>query len=501
MLQTDLDAATAKAATLQEDLDEANAALMALETLIGDEMNPDPASVRGMLAQANLDLGQARTDLQMAMDNSSDDKMEIAQLKQAVTDAEGERDSYKTMLDAANLELAAAEAAKDLLEAEKMAKVDSAMAKAVLEAIRGNTALEAQPGAPTVVLAASSAGVLTAKRTGYTMSAAPEEIAGWRGRTLENDDGDTTVIYTNIDDAVAKEIGNIYKSSAPAGEPARYSVLADVTDLGQEIPWSVTERDDSITTDTGAGDAVVKTFAGNVRGLAGTFTCMGTVCRAPSEDVEVAGVWMFVPTDPLGTIDDADTAYISFGWWLNAMGTMGDYEFDAFASVEGMDPRAVAASEVEGSATYKGAAAGKWAMQSTSDDSASGGHFTATATLTADFDANTAPAEDLPNESGVSIGGSITDFMTGDVRRPNWRVKLTGPDPIPTTIEAAGVAGTTSWTTGGAVPGTGEWNAIFYGGMMGDQPAAAAGEFEAAIPDTGEIARISGAFGATKVPE
>ena len=30
------------------------------------------------------------------------------------------------------------------------------------------------------------------------MSAAPEEIAGWRGRTLEKD-GDTTVIYTNID--------------------------------------------------------------------------------------------------------------------------------------------------------------------------------------------------------------------------------------------------------------------------------------------------------------
>ena len=132
MLQTDLDAAIAKAAALQEDLDEANADLETaeddlmtakddlmtanddlmtandmvtdLETLIGDEMNPDPASVRGMLAKANMDLEQARTDLQMAMDNSADE-MEIAQLKQAVTDAEGERESYKTMLDAANLEL------------------------------------------------------------------------------------------------------------------------------------------------------------------------------------------------------------------------------------------------------------------------------------------------------------------------------------------------------------------------------------------------------------
>ena len=75
----------------------------------------------------------------------------------------------------------------------------SDMAKAVIAAIKVN--LEANPDAPMVTLAASSAGVLTAKQEGYTMSAAPEEIAGWRGRTLEKD-GDTTVIYTNIVDEV-----------------------------------------------------------------------------------------------------------------------------------------------------------------------------------------------------------------------------------------------------------------------------------------------------------
>ena len=121
MLQTDLDAATAKAAALQEDLDEANAALMALETLIGDEMNPDPASVRGMLAQANLDLGQARTDLQMAMDNS-DDEMEIAQLKQAVTDAEGEVTRLKGELGVANARITEIEKlAADVLAAAALA--------------------------------------------------------------------------------------------------------------------------------------------------------------------------------------------------------------------------------------------------------------------------------------------------------------------------------------------------------------------------------------------
>ncbi len=132
MLQTDLDAATAKAAGLQEDLDEANAALTtaqtdlmtanglvtdlddqletatgmvtALDMEIGDEDNPAPDSVRGMLAQANTDLEQARTDLQTAMDNSADE-MKIDQLTKAVTAAETMRDSYKGKLDMAILEL------------------------------------------------------------------------------------------------------------------------------------------------------------------------------------------------------------------------------------------------------------------------------------------------------------------------------------------------------------------------------------------------------------
>ena len=212
---------------------------------------------------------------------------------------------------------------------------------------------------------------------------------------------------------------------------------------------------------------------------------------------------MFVPTDPEGTIDIADTAYISFGWWLNAMGTDGAYVFDAFAST-GMDmtAREVAPDSVDGTATYKGAAAGKYAMQSTSDDSASGGHFTANATLTADFDANTAADDQAAINDGVSIGGKIDGFMTGDVSRPNWKVTLTAPAPTTTPIDdMTGVSGMTSWTTGGAVPGEGTWSAVFYGGTPTSQPAAATGEFEAAIPLSGEIGRISGAFGATKVPE
>ena len=399
-----------------------------------------------------------------------------------------------------------AQAIKDE-DAADAAEKASDMAKAVHAAIGMNTGMEgSNPLAPAVKLAASSASVLTAKQTGYTMSSTPPDgITGWRGATLDKD-GDTTVIYTDIADSVATKIGKIYgAASDPADPAAHYDVVAAVDADRHDIPWSAVKRTDDLSATAGAGDDAKTTFAGSVRGVAGTFSCAGADCEPPPPNATTGAVsstqdWTFTPTDPLGTIDVADTAYISFGWWLNAMGTMGAYDFDAFASVEGMADRAVEAA-VEGSATYKGAAAGKWAMQSTSDDSASGGHFTATATLTADFDASTAVGEQVANDDGVSIGGSITNFMTGDVSRPNWKVTLTGPETVPTSILVGGVEGTTSWTTGGAVPGTGTWNAIFYGGMPDDQPAAAAGEFDAAIPVTGEIARISGAFGANKVAE
>ena len=256
-------------------------------------------------------------------------------------------------------------------------------------------------------------------------------------------------------------------------------------------------------TETGAGMDLVAMFAGSVRGVAGVFSCAAAECAAPTEtgggplDGEM-GAWTFTPTDPNGTVDVPNTAYVSFGWWLNAMGTDGDYEFDAFATAgTGMGAAVddLPAGDVSGTATYRGAAAGKYAIQSTTDDSASGGHFTAAATLTANFDTNTAPVGDDANDN-VSIGGTITGFMTGETSRPNWKVTLT--TPVAPSLGPIGTGAITTWSTGGAAPGKGTWSANFYGGEEDTrQPTAAIGEFNAAIGG-GDIARISGAFAATK---
>ena len=503
--------------------------VMDLETMIGDETDPAAESLRGMLAQANMDLENTRTDLQMAEDNSADE-MEIDRLEKAVTAAEGMRNDYMTKLNAANDELdgiGGAEGLRDKVArlegkladlrqkeaADKAAddlEEDSDMAKAVLAAIKANTV---ELPAPAVKLEASSDSMLTAELLGYTMSAAPEEIAGWRGRTLENADGDTTVIYTNIEDAEAKPIDTIYRAAFDPGQPAYYRVLDTlVDDTDKDILWSQAMRAEAVTT-VGTGDAAVTTFAGKVRSVAGTFSCTGD-CSAPTVADEATvltaarGEWRFTPTDPDGTIDIADTAYVSFGWWLNAMGT-GAYEFDAFASPSAallMSPNTGGGSILKGSATYKGAAAGKYAILSTTDNSASGGHFTAAATLTANFDANLNGAGATNDENGVSIGGTITDFMTGDVSRPNWKVTMSYDDMVAEEgVQNAaavkpimGVMATTKWSTGGAVDGKGTWSANFHGEEEDTMhPMAATGEFNAAIGG-GDIGRISGAFGATK---
>ena len=76
---------------------------------------------------------------------------------------------------------------------------------------------------------------------------------------------------------------------------------------------------------------------------------------------------------------------------------------------------------IGGSATYKGAAAGKYAFASTSDATYEGGHFTAMATITADFDADLLPtrchdgSEAGNDREGIALSGMIDNFMTGDV--------------------------------------------------------------------------------------
>ena len=141
----DLKAAQAKVGSLTEELATANSNLgiatgrvMDLETSIGEEMDPAADSLRGMLAQANMDLDGANIALQMAMDNSVDE-MAIERLTLAVTAAEGMRDNYMTMLTAANLELDGDADTEGLRDA--VTRLELALAKIEIETEAGRNAM------------------------------------------------------------------------------------------------------------------------------------------------------------------------------------------------------------------------------------------------------------------------------------------------------------------------------------------------------------------------
>ena len=288
-------------------------------------------------------------------------------------------------------QLAAVNQRNEKLETDQAAKVASDKAKAVLAALNiavGASPTGTAPEAEDIKIAASSDGDLTnVESAGYTKSAYPDAITGFRGAILTTDDAELHV-YTDIEDSVATPISDIYRASSDPGESKTYTVLVSGGD--NDILWPQAMRADEVTTETGTEDTAVTAFMGDVRGVDGMFSCTGADCTAPAPNADgdltgAGGDWTFAPTDPNGTIDVADEAYLSFGWWLNKMDD-DSYEVDVFyAAAAGMTANTGAGSVLEGTATYRGGAAGKFAIQSTTEDSAEGRAFHGLCNLGGEF--------------------------------------------------------------------------------------------------------------------
>jgi hypothetical protein len=438
-----------------------------------------------------------------------------------------ERDKYKKMLDD--------------MAAEEAREMDSE----VTEALRGRINAVA-PGAGTAMapsLMASSDGMLTATQARLTQDddfAEADAIDGFRGVRLT---GSELVAYTDIDNAETKHIGLVY-NAAPvgAGKPTAYYVdredtvltPSDPNVMAGDVPWSAVTRDGRThtttpeDTTTDPDTPAMTMFTGMVADVAGTFSCSGTACNVPSAnskgkvtDATNIANWTFTPTDAQAMIDVPDSdGYIVFGWWLtkNAKGLPSGV--DVFTMVSGMDQRVdvtTGTADIEGTAKYSGGAAGKYALHNLGDGNSEAGHFTASATLTANFDADAdtdlAAVGAVSDEEGVMISGMIDDFMTGDMER-DWTVTLKMGDQdanvngvqgltslgdgSTATAFAAGSM-TTEWDIGGNAKGAGTWTVGMYGedddaDTDANYPLAAVGEFDASL---GTVGSIVGAFGAT----
>ena len=215
--------------------------------------------------------------------------------------------------------------------------------------------------------------------------------------------------------------------------------------------------------------------------------------------------WEFTP-DPKVTVDVDDDDYLHYGFWLqrttdadgndtyDEVQTFADSSVDATGSV----------AQVTGSATYDGGAVGVYVRETykTSDgsvDTATSGHFSADASLTATFGQvnNAADVGTIAPSMLNTLTGTINNFELQHGEENAWSVNLQGAiDTGDGTVED----GTAN---GGGDPGT--FSATFHGlATMPDPDDAVAtvptaphtvvGEFNANFGN----GTAAGGFGATR---
>ncbi len=277
----------------------------------------------------------------------------------------------------------------------------------------------------------------------------------------------------------------VYSNQAPPGQVAfaeKYPSLTSLTPgliRGGMFATGATGKDH---TDSDGETVVV---SGTYDGAPGAYHCAqtgGTACRSEQDGDEgfiLTGTWTFKVAEG-AMVDEAPSPnFVSFGWWSRDTGDTVDVV--TFAQGQGTQETAIASvTAVTGTATYKGGAAGKYAIGDGSD----AGAFTAEATLTAKFSTTTAEG---------SVEGMLTNFMSdGDAK--GWTVELMATD-----IASGGVTGSkTVWSMGDdKAEATGSWNGSFRGAAAdeNDPPMTVLGEF---MSEYGNVGRMTGAFGATK---
>ena len=230
--------------------------------------------------------------------------------------------------------------------------------------------------------------------------------------------------------------------------------------------------------------------SGSYHGVSGTYYCKPT-SRTAGCSVSVAakgfalgsGDWAFKPRDPNARVmSSADSDYASYGWWIHKSADGKKFTASAFVDFKGT-ATTVEIADLQGTAMYVGGAAGKYALSSSTGGTNDAGHFTARATLEADFGDDT-------------VSGAIDNFMGADEMKRDWSVELKeaalGADGAITRT----ADDDTVWTIGGtAAAASGEWSGNLREEGTDGVPKAATGIF---YTEYGTAGRMVGAFGANK---
>ena len=344
---------------------------------------------------------------------------------------------------------------------------------------------------------------------------------GWTGkrytRTTPAAEGTyEAVVYSNVE---APEEGRMFGSSEPGSGPTRdfeYDLENGVLTAAEAD--GVGESDDAFVEARIAFTGVTRTagtetfrlpspnpsgatmisIPGSYHGVSGTYSCdptgTGTTCTASVAargfTLGAADAWTFRPGNANAHVmEAADTEYASYGWWLHKSANGRTFTASAFVDeTTGVTPIGTVIDALEGSATYVGGAAGKYSLFSLTGGTNDAGHFTARATLEADF---------TNNMDSDAITGTIDQFIGADGESRNWTVDLT-PSAITNEGGFGDTVGSdgTQWTIDGTpARASGQWSGNLQELGTDGVPQAATGTFHSWYANTG---RMVGAFGASK---
>jgi len=248
--------------------------------------------------------------------------------------------------------------------------------------------------------------------------------------------------------------------------------------------------------------------SGSLFGENGRFTCDGSKCTITRVDNTLTltgGSLRFDPdaSKPMVAYGKPDADYTYFGYWMESTELRDDataHDIETFHGGAGATISDI--SGVTGSATYFGAAAGKYVKKegdvANDDFKVTQGMFTADAMLEAHFGGN-----DIAVSDQFSLSGAISDFMDAAGNDLGFDDLMLEEAKFAQTGSEAGEIG--SGVTKGGGP-NGEWMGKLYGNAnpgddndngdgpdaMNDYPANVSGEFNGHFTN----GHVAGAFGA-----
>ena len=263
--------------------------------------------------------------------------------------------------------------------------------------------------------------------------------------------------------------------------------------------------DNTSTADQDEADEVRGTY----NGAQGTYRCNGSAQCTVTSDSEgeissMSAGWVFTP-DPGATSPTQDEEFLHYGFWLmRTTDREGAVNYDEVQTFAGSSvARSGSLATVTGRATYAGGATGvyvrtRFKPTDATIDTATSGHFSADANLTAHFGqfdkegCTRAQCGAIAPYLLNSVTGTIDNFQLSGGEQNAWSVALEG-ETTPTTGLVSGT------TDPGETGSAGEFSAAFHGPTADSDnnpihPHTLVGEFNANFGN----GVVAGAFGARK---